>query len=558
MINTSKAIYKQPFTLSVTLQFASGGALLLDESEIALSDSNIQANTGTSAYPLGCVVGRTVQLSLINNNGRYNNYDFLGAVATITYDYGDNCKVIYRSLTVTEPPESLGQIITMTCVDNSWRLDKTYTPTITFPASMSALYRDVCSCCGLSYYNTLPTTAGNVSVQQAPDKTATCRELMSYMAAAAIGNIYINANGQLQFVPLLNPNSAVVNHSVSDYIDLVPALHAIQVTGVTMDTVDGETVTYGTDDYMLQLETNPLIQGSESQILQSIYNRVTSYTIHKLDLTMYNYPTAEVFDRIAIMDTDGNRYYTYITDISFDLDGATSISCGVDTPKTTGRSVDPSARVLARARALIAQERTQREQAVIDLQDALDASAGLYATTETTESGGTIYYLHDKSTLADSQYVIKLTAQALGLSTDGGETYPYGLTIDGQAIINILTATGVNADWIDTGALTVKDDRGVVIFQADVAGGAVYIDGMSVDDGVVTISASGSTRQLQISDDGVSITDGYMTTAKFSDHGSLFSGATEIDRLTGSLRIGNYAFRPHQDYSFELTWTPIF
>lgn len=50
-----------------------------------------------------------------------------------------------------------------------------------------------------------------------------------------------------------------------------------------------------------------------------------------------------------------------------------------------------------------------------------------------------------------------MTSEAWGVSTDGGQTWNGGMTVDGDTIVRILNAVGVNATWINTGAITVKD-----------------------------------------------------------------------------------------------------
>ena len=97
--------------------------------------------------------------------------------------------------------------------------------------------------------------------------------------------------------------------------------------------------------------------------------------------------------------------------------------------------------------------------------------------------------------MEESEVVIKITAQAFGVSTDGGETYPVGLTVDGEAIIKILQTIGVNADWINTGTLVIKDPDGNVMFSADTETGIVRIVAQS-------FSLSGKTIE-QIADEQV-------------------------------------------------------
>ena len=98
--------------------------------------------------------------------------------------------------------------------------------------------------------------------------------------------------------------------------------------------------------------------------------------------------------------------------------------------------------------------------------------------------------MHDKPTLEESQVVIKITAQAIGISTDGGETYPTGITVDGEAIIKILQTVGVNADWINTGAIQVTDDDGSIIFSVDMDTRQVIISGDHVRIGGKTATAA--------------------------------------------------------------------
>lgn len=43
-------------------------------------------------------------------------------------------------------------------------------------------------------------------------------------------------------------------------------------------------------------------------------------------------------------------------------------------------------------------------------------------------------------------------------------------------ITKILNSIGINADWINTGALVVKDTNGDTLFRADIDTGQVYIN----------------------------------------------------------------------------------
>src|SRR5699024_3196619 len=104
----------------------------------------------------------------------------------------------------------------------------------------------------------------------------------------------------------------------------------------------------------------------------------------------------------------------------------------------------------------------------------------MYTTEERQSDGSVITYLHDKPTLEESQNVIMITAEAIGISNDGGETYPYGLFLTGDLIARLLYVVGINADYINSGAITVADNDGEITFFADTETGRVDIKAYSL------------------------------------------------------------------------------
>ena len=81
--------------------------------------------------------------------------------------------------------------------------------------------------------------------------------------------------------------------------------------------------------------------------------------------------------------------------------------------------------------------------------------SGLYTTEQKAEDGGYIYYTHDKPTLEESTFITKWTAEAIGLSMDGGKTYPYGFTITAKMVMDIIAVNKIAATYIEGGTLTL-------------------------------------------------------------------------------------------------------
>lgn len=546
MIGIGFETFKKPFTVSAIVSFSDNSSISIPSSKIALSGSHISESSGANVLPLGFVVGKSFNLCLINNNGEYNSYDWYGAVITLTLDYGDNHTVTFNDLTVTEPPETTGLVIEMTAVDNVWRLDKPWSSTLVYPATLRQMYGEIITLCGIPYTN-IPTAAygfNSITVAEKPEGEYTCREMLGYIAAACCGNFMVRNGGRLVFVSM-NPSTYNANNTVTitEWTKLSKAIHNVTITGVQVEDEDGEVVLAGNTGYVIELDASPITKGQELSIVTGLNTILNGKSMRRFEGSTYNFVKPEVFDNIR-WEENGAYIYSVITEMSFNLSGGSDFSCQVETPRSVGKSYDPAARAVIAARELVASEKSARELSEAALAQAIAAKSGLYETTETAQGGGTIYYLHDKSTLAESTNVIKLTSEALGLSTDGGQTYPVGIMINGDVIARILTADGVNADWIDTGTLVVKDDNYNILFQADIDTGYVYMDGMRVDDGVVTIGAADSNKKMTISDSGVEIKDHGITTARFSDHGAIFPGNVTLDKCW---ILGNYQVLARSD-----------
>ena len=74
---------------------------------------------------------------------------------------------------------------------------------------------------------------------------------------------------------------------------------------------------------------------------------------------------------------------------------------------------------------------------------------GMFKTEEVLPDGSTVSYLHDKPQLANSTKIWKMTADGFSVSTNGGKTWNAGITSSGNALVNILSAIGIQASWIE-------------------------------------------------------------------------------------------------------------
>lgn len=101
---------------------------------------------------------------------------------------------------------------------------------------------------------------------------------------------------------------------------------------------------------------------------------------------------------------------------------------------------------------------------------------GFYYTEEKAADGSIIAYRHDKAELSESKIIYKNGIDGFFLSVDGGQTWKAGFDSNGDAVLNILYAIGIQSKWINTRGFTATDNSGKETFKIDENTGSVYID----------------------------------------------------------------------------------
>lgn len=488
---------RQDFKCNAEVTLANGTVLPLGEDDFSIDNNSLVDAAGANTIPLGVALSRNVQLEIMNDDDHLSNYDFFGAKIRLylTFELSETTeKIEYGTFTVTQP-ESYGNVVTIVGYDDMYKADKAYSTTLTFPATAKSVLVDSCDTCGILIGNS-NFLHNDFQIPTMPSSEYTHRQIIGFIAMIACGNARIDRTGHLQIMTYdFNYDSGNV-HTLTDYNTLTNDTNDVQVTGVQMTKTvtktttdeDGneneedveELVKYGSDGYVLEIE-NPLVAGHEETLVSWIYERFNDVTFRGFTMDYISYPIAEFGDKIKITDWRGKSFYSVLTDVNFVFFGYTTLKNSAESPmRNQSNYTSSEQKALIQGKELVEREKTNREIAVKKLNDTLKNSSGMYSTAEKQPDGSTIYYLHDKPTIAESQNVIKLTAEAIGFSTDGGKNYPYGFTITGEMITRLLYVEGINADYINTGALTVKDKSGNIIFFADIETGTVRISGDNV------------------------------------------------------------------------------
>lgn len=536
-----------------------------------------------------------------------------GAILATKAATEDRVETIDKGIYTITTPEQYGEILSFTALDDMYKTNATYISHLVLPQSIETLVRDACETLGIP--SEVSMAHGNLIVSEIPENM-TFRQLFGWAAMLETANARLDSRGYLRFIRWDFSNTQEDYNAVVDadgnvtfkggasidsesfisptgnwtidsdgFLTLIesaadtseklkdfftsPTVSSddIVITGIKLKNRENEAM-YGSTGYVLELENDLVNDVDLDTVAAQIGDSIIGAKFRNMSGELAYNPLIEFGDMAYTYDRRWNRYITPLTDVSCFVNGKTTVKTQADDPiRGQSKFQSESTKAIVEARRLVKKEKTDREKAVEKLEETLKNSSGLYETSVAQEDGSTITYLHDKPTLAESKNVIKFTAEAIGVSNDGGKTYPYGFFLTGDLIAKILYAHGINADYIDTGALTVRDSDGNIIFQVDmdtkkviISGDNVVIGDSSLPDKLTKMDnniASAKNMTFQLSNDMQTITsdaDGNIpvfptvaTTAKVMYGSSDITNdcsytITKSDSVTGSWDVDTHTY----------------
>ena len=529
MINVSDA-FKQKLQdgkkvwQEVEITFPDGTVKIVKD-EIMGGNCTFSDCAESSSFPIGCVICKSMTLELDNSQDQWKNYYFYQAKV---HSYlkmqidADTIEAIDKGTYTITAPEQYGETLNFTALDDMYKVNTAYTSNLTLPQSVEALVRDACETLDIPFGGTMQH--GNLIISEIPENM-TFRQLFGWAAMLETANARLDNKGYLHFIKWDFSNvqedcNAVVDadgnvtfkgganidsenfvsptgnwtidndgfltliESATDASEKLkdfftsPTVSSddIIITGIKLKNRENE-VMYGSTGYVIELENDLVADSDLDTVAAQIGDSIIGVKFRSMSGELAYNPLIEFGDMAYTYDRKWNRYITPLTDVSCSVNGKTAVKTQADDPiRGMSKFVSDGTKAIVEARRLVKKERSAREKAVERLEETLKTSSGLYETSVPQEDGSIITYLHDKPTLAESKNVIKFTAEAIGVSNDGGKTYPFGFQLTGTMIAKLLYAEGINADFINAGALTIKDEQGNIIFSVNMDTNSVYIN----------------------------------------------------------------------------------
>ena len=519
MINVSTQLKKESLTnrnyyVTANVTLSNGTTLKLGKKDFYLSGNNLVDSADSGDFPVGVAIEKTASLSLVNDDGRFDGYNFNAArfVIFLNVQLSDRIETIKRGTYIVSKKPATASEISLSLLDKMHNADKAYDSNLSFPCTVKELLSECCQQCGITLGDAVFPNA-DFQIQKAPSN-ATYRTVIGMCAGIAGGNARIDENDLLRIITFdktftnttIYDGGTVKNWTNGDDLDggtLNPwttgtvidggtlsnndyhALFSIQNLQYDVDDVIVTGVKYvedeteymsGQDGYVITID-NQLLSGNAQAGVEAIGNQLIGLRMRPFSCDGIANGYATFGDPVEFIDTKNRVFRSFATNVEFVFGGSTSWSCSAKSAE------EDASEFIGEQQAVVEQVKKDTEKKLsaydVKLKQMNELAAntlGFYYTEEVQADGSTVSYRHDKPTLADSKVIYKTGVNGFFLSVDGGQTWKAGFDSNGDAVLNILYAIGIQSEWINTRGFTAKDNNGNVTLRIDADTGAVTLE----------------------------------------------------------------------------------
>lgn len=519
MINVSTQLKKESLTsrnyyVTANVTLSNGTTLKLGKKDFYLSGNSLVDSADSGDFPVGVAIEKTASLSLVNDDGRFDGYNFNAArfIIFLNVQLSDRIETIKRGTYIVSKKPATASEISLSLLDKMHNADKTYDSNLSFPCTAKELLSECCQQCGITLGDAMFPNA-DFQIQKVPSNV-TYRTVIGMCAGIAGGNARIDENDLLRVITFdkaftnttIYDGGTVKNWTNGDDLDggtLNPwttgtvvdggalsnndyhALFSIQNLQYDVDDVIVTGIKYvedeteymsGQDGYVITID-NQLLSGNAQAGVEAIGNQLISLRMRPFSCDGIANGYATFGDPVEFIDTKNRVFRSFATNVEFVFGGSTSWSCSAKSAE------EDVSEFIGEQQAAVEQAKKDTEKKLsaydIKLKQMNELAAntlGFYYTEEVQADGSTISYRHDKPTLADSKVIYKTGVDGFFLSIDGGQTWKAGFDSNGDAVLNILYAIGIQSEWINTRGFTAKDNNGNTTLGIDADTGAVTLE----------------------------------------------------------------------------------
>ena len=422
---------------------------------------------------IGTACASECKFRIKNYSNQWDNVKFEGAELYIRIgiadweNYTSESDIVWIPcgyFTIDKPVKN-ASILSIEALDRMAKLDKPVDWTnFQVTHTVSYLVSRICDICDVVLANgSAIASMPNANYQVAFDMSAdiTYRNLLQAACMLLGACSFFNENGQL-VIKWYSATDVTINES-KRYSHTIYE-NNIQITGVIYvdDTDSNNPVEYisGTKGYCVDISDNPLVGDDIQDVVDALGAVLNGFTYRPYSAVIKPSPYLYPMDMITFVKNNVS-YTGIVSNITFGVNSNTSIEGKGETDEdngyaTYGNFTNVQSKIIEYAKNKVDKEINERTLLLMNLNEMVMNSLGLYETSIQQPGGGYQYYFHDASTLANSTIIYTFGANGFAWTddwNDGDPIWQYGITRDGNAIVNMLSAYKISADIITAGTM---------------------------------------------------------------------------------------------------------
>ena len=457
--------------------------IFLDDNDFMIDGNRIETN-GDGGLPIGRAISKVAQLSLTSKSWKYKPSDFIGATILLSVYYYDNAgeyQQVLNEFFIVSAVTVNYEAIQITAQDVLSMLDRPYKSSFdrNLLVYLSDIYEDVIKQTFPKLYaipgviqNDYQILNGTLSTR-AGIEGYTCRQVLEFIAQIACGNVYA-ASIVKGYVEIRTLSTAQPFNSLNQWLEIEDNAETITVSGLrTMRTKDdrGHDVdppieiksTPFSDEYPVTIN-NPLIAGREGLYFSHMLPTLSALHFHKFKGKHIGYPLAEYGD-YAVVTHRGGTFNTFLTNITWNISGATEFECNIATAAENAADYDNSNGTIAKVEeeepttqefdkpAIFNNTATFNDAATFDGAVELNNNVEFHSEVEIYGDTPHIDFHHANSTDDYTSRIIENSAGAIDILA------PNGLKLNNKRVDNQSVTLTVKTDEIIKDGIKTYIDR---------------------------------------------------------------------------------------------------
>lgn len=480
-----KAIKKttRTFRFSIAI-YHSAGTLILEDKDIVLGSVQLtESSQAGEDFTVGGAVASTFQIDINNKTDGvdgdftvdnlniaaddmlrpvdyyddYTGINFEGAillpqVGLLIDEEKDTWEYVPLGRFIVDEVTKQRNYIRLKAMDGMIDMDKTYAVSkLGYPATLYQIYVDICNLSDVAV-GTTEFTNMNYLVDERPSNDYTLRDMLSAVAALSGTFARFSRTGALE----LEWYNTEINETYTgaNRFNFISREDLISISGVSYE--DEDTIYLaGTDEYVVDLTDNPLLQNNRETAVSNLYNKVKDTIFTPYESKWQGNPAIQPGDRVLQIDRDGNEFNTIVTYSSYKYRGSCNLSAKgkpVKAKQYPGSTAKKIAEIKRKMEQEVGGKLTALEQAQLNATTLIANMLGGYAI-----NAEDAFYIADNPDINQAQKVWKWGLGGFGYSKNGKEgPYVTAITADGSIVAMLVAANIITANMIETGILTSR------------------------------------------------------------------------------------------------------